>query len=185
MPDRCEVAGAVVRAYVDELRGLGVLDEIRPHLSQQAEKFLDKPPMPVSWVEVRLAHEPLVALSRVRGREEVRALAHRVVRGKVGAILKPLLTTTLRLFGGTPATLFSRLDTLTAVMLRGVKFSWTATGPTAGTVGIEYPYAVDPALFATWEGMLHLGFDLAQTAGKVAQARVQEGGRRGEVDLSW
>lgn len=185
MADRCEVAGAVVRAYVDELRALGVLDEIRPHLSQPAEKLLDKPPMPVSWVEVRLAHEPLVALSRVRGRDEVRALARRVVGGKVGAILKPLLTTTLRLFGGTPATLFSRLDTLTAVMLRGVKFSWTAAGPTAGTVGIEYPYPVDEALFATWEGMLHLGFDLAQTTGTLAQARMQEGGRRGLIDARW
>ncbi|HEY6910499.1 MAG TPA: hypothetical protein VI356_14065 [Myxococcales bacterium] len=185
MADRCEVAGAVVRAYVDELRALGAVEEIRPHLSPEAEKLLDKPPMPVSWVEVRLAHEPLVALGRVRGRDEVRALAHRVVGGKVGAILRPLLTTTLRLFGGTPATLFSRLDTLTAVMLRGVKFSWTAAGPGAGTVGIAYPYPVDPALFSTWEGMLRLGFDLTQTSGKVAQARLQEGGRRGEVDLSW
>jgi hypothetical protein len=185
MAERCEVAGAVVRAYVDELRALGVLDEIRPRLSQEAEKLLDRPPMPVSWVEVRLAHEPLVALSGVRGRDAVRALAHRVVGGKVGAILKPLLTTTLRLFGGTPATLFSRLDTLTAVMLRGVKFSWTAAGPAAGALGIGYPYPVDEALFATWEGMLHLGFDLTQTRGVVAQARVEEGGRRGVVDLSW
>lgn len=185
MADRSEVAGAVVRAYVDELRALGVLEEIRPRLSPEAAQLVDKPPMPVSWVEVRLAHEPLVALGQVRGRGEVRALAHRVAGGKVGVILKPLLTTTLRLFGGTPATLFSRLDTLTAVMLRGVKFSWTAAGPTAGTVGIDYPYPVDDALFATWEGMLHLGFDLSQTAGTLAQARVQEGGRRGQIDARW
>jgi hypothetical protein len=185
MPDRSEVAGAVVRAYIDELRALGVLDELRPRLSPEAAQLVDKPPLPVRWVEVRLAHEPLVALAQLRGRDEVRALAHRVVGGKVGAILKPLLTTTLRLFGGTPATLLSRLDTLTAVMLRGVTFSWTAAGPSAGTVAIGYPYPVDDALFATWEGMLQLGFDLTGTTGTVAQARVEQGGRRGQLDVRW
>jgi hypothetical protein len=185
MADRAEVAGAVVRAYVDELRGLHVVEEIRPRLSPEAAHLLDKPPLPVSWVEVRLAHAPLVALAQVRGRDEVRALARRAVSGKLGAVLKPLLATTLRLFGATPATLFSRLDTLTSVMLRGVGFSWTAAGATAGTVAIEYPYPVDDALFATWEGMLHFGFDLAQASGAVARTRIQAGSKRGEVDLSW
>jgi hypothetical protein len=185
MADRAEVAGAVVREYVEELRVLHVLDEIRPRLSPGAAQLLDKPPLPVSWVEVRLAHEPLVALSQIRGRDEVRALAHRVVSGKLGSVLKPLLATTLRLFGATPATLFSRLDTLTAVMLRGVKFSWTAAGATSGTLAIEYPYPVDDALFATWEGMLQLGFDLAQAPGEVTRARVQEGARRAEIDARW
>ena len=46
------------------------------------------------------------------------------------------------------------MDTITAVMLRGVKFAWTASGPSQGMVTIEHPYPVHDALFATWEGML-------------------------------
>jgi hypothetical protein len=185
MGAQAETVGAVVRAYLAELRSAGVLDAVRPRLTAEAEKLVDKPPLPVTWVEIRLAHEPLVALAALRGRDEVRALGQRVVSGQLGALFRPLLASTLRLFGGTPASLFSRIDTITAVMLRGVKFSWTASGPTAGTVAIEYPYPVDDALFATWEGILQIAYELAQTAGTVARARIGGGGKRGELDVSW
>ncbi len=185
MVAQAEVVGAVVRGYLDELRSMGALEEIRPQLSPDAAKLADKPPLPISWVEIRLAHEPLVALAALRGRDEVRALGHRVAAGQMGAVVRPLLATTLRLFGGTPATLFSRLETLTSVMLRGVKFAWSAAAPTAGTLTIEYPVSVDPALFATWEGILHVAYDLAKVSGTVAQSRMGDGGRRGDIDLSW
>jgi hypothetical protein len=185
MDDRAETAGVVVRAYLRELRLLNVLEAIRPRLTPGAALFLDKPPLPTSWVEVRLAHEPLVALGQLRGRDQVRALAHRVASGNVGTVMRPLLATTLKLFGGTPATLFSRLDTLTSIMLRGVRFSWTPSGASAGTIGIEYPYPVDAALFATWEGILLVAFDLAEVSGTIALARPREGGRGAEIDASW
>lgn len=182
---QAEVVGAVVRGYLDELRSMGALEQIRPHLSPDAARLAERPPLPISWVEIRVAHEPLVALCALRGRDAVRALGHRVAAGQMGAVVRPLLASTLRLFGGTPATLFSRLETLTSVMLRGVKFAWSATAPTAGTLTIEYPVAVDPALFATWEGMLHVAYDLTKVSGTVGQARVGAGGKRGDIDLRW
>jgi hypothetical protein len=185
MGDRAETAGVVVRAYLKELRLLNVLEAIRPRLSPEAALFLSNPPLPTRWVEVRLAHEPLVALGQLRGRDQVRALAHRVAGGNLGTIMRPLLATTLKLFEGTPATLFSRLQTLTSVMLRGVKFSWTPSGASAGTIGIEYPYPVDDALFATWEGTLLVAFDLAEAPGTIAPARPRDGGRGAEIDASW
>lgn len=185
MAAQAETVGAVVRAYVAELRSAGALDAVRPRLSAEAARLVDKPPLPVSWVEIRLAHEPLVALAALRGRDEVRALGHRVVTGQLGAVFRPLLASTLRLFGGSPATLFSRIDTLTAIMLRGVRFSWTASGTTAGTMLIEYPYAVDDALFATWEGILQVAYDLTQAKGTIGQARLGDGGKRGDFELRW
>lgn len=185
MAAQAETVGAVVRAYLAELRSLGALEDVRPRLSADAAKLVDKPPLPVSWVEIRLAHEPLVALAGLRGRDEVRALGKRVVSGQLGALFRPLLASTLKLFGGTPASLFSRIDTITALALRGVKFTWTASGPTAGTIAIEYPYPVDDALFATWEGILQIAYDLAQATGTVARARVAAGGKRGELDVRW
>ncbi len=185
MAMQAETVGAVVRAYLAELRSAGALEEIRPRLSPGAAKLVDKPPLPISWVEIRLAHEPLVALSALRGRDEVRALGHRAGTGQLFTLVRPLLATTLRLFGGDPSSLFSRMDSVTAVMLRGVKFTWASSGATAGTVGIEYPYAVDDALFATWEGILLVAYDLVQTKGTVARASVAAGGKRGEFDVQW
>jgi hypothetical protein len=185
MTEKAELVGSVVRAYLDDLRSIGALDAIRPRLSPQAAQMMEKPPLPVSWVEINLAHEPLVALAALRGRDEVRALGHRVVRGTLGSVIRPLLTTTLALFGGTPATLFSRMDTLTAVMLRGVKFSWTSGSSNGGTVAIDHPYPVDTAVFAAWEGVLHIAYDLAKLPGTVREARVVDGGNRGEIDVSW
>lgn len=182
---QAETVGAVVRAYLADLRASGALEAVRPRLSAEAAKLVDKPPLPVSWVEIRLAHEPLVALSALRGRDEVRALGHRVATGQLGTLVRPLIASTLRFFGGNPASLFSRLDTITAVMLRGVKFSWTSPGPAEGTVAIDYPYAVDDALFATWEGILQIAYELVKTTGTVARARVSAGGRRGEFDVRW
>jgi hypothetical protein len=175
----------VVRAYIDELRSIDALEAIRPRLSPPAAQMVEKPPLPVSWVEIRLANEPLVALAALRGRKEVRALGHRVASGKIGTVMRPLLTTTLQLFGGTPATLFSRLDTLTSVMLRGLKFSWASTSPNGGTVAIDYPYPVDTALFAVWEGVFHIAFDLTRLSGTVGEVRLKDGGKRGEIDVSW
>jgi hypothetical protein len=185
MSPQAEVVGAVVRAYLEEIRSMGALDAVRGQLSPGAAKLADKPPLPVSWIEVRLAHEPLVVLRQQRGRDEVRAFARRVATGQIGTMIRPLLSSTLRFFGGTPASLFSRLDTMTSIMLRGVKFEWVATAPSAGTVGIEYPYPVDPALFATWEGMLHVAYDLAKVPGTVGEARVHAGGHRGDIDVAW
>jgi hypothetical protein len=184
MAAQAETAGTVVRAYLAELRSSGVLDAVRPRLSADAAKLVDKPPLPVGWVEIRVAHEPLVALAALRGRDEVRAFGHRVAKGQLGVVFRPLLTGMLKLFGGTPASLFSRMETITAVMLRGVKFSWKESGPTAGTLAIDHPYPVDDAVFAVWEGLLLFAYDLVQTTGTVARARIQEG-KRGELDVRW
>src|SRR5262249_58932947 len=154
-----------------------------PRFSPQAAERGERPPMPMSGVEIRLANEPMVVLAALRGREAVRALGHRVASGKIGSVMRPLLTSTLLLFGGTPATLFSRLDTLTSVMLRGLKFSWASTSPNGGTVTIVYPYPADTALYAVWEGVFHIGFDLTKVSGTIREVRLLDGGKRGEIDV--
>lgn len=45
---------------------------------------------------------------------------------------------------------------------------------------------VPEAVYATWEGTFRASFALLNVASpRVAPARLSEGGRRGEVDLSW
>jgi len=185
MAGQAETVGAVVRAYLADLRSMGELEAIRPKLAGDAAKMVDKPPLPVSWVEIRVAHEPLVVLAGLKGRDEVRKLGHRVAKGQLGTLFRPLLTSTLKLFGGTPASLYSRMDTITSVMLRGVKFAWAASGPSQGMVSIEHPYPVHDALFATWEGMLQFAYDLVETTGTVSRARIGPDGKRGELDVRW
>ena len=185
MAGQAETAGAVMRAYLAELRAAGALEAVIPRLSPEAAKLVEKPPLPVTWVDIRLVHEPLVALSGLRGREAVRQVAHKAAAGQLGALFRPLLASTLRLFGASPTTLFTRMDTITGIMLRGLKFTWKESGPGAGTMAIEYPYPVDDALFAAWEGMLLFAFDLVQTKGTVAPARPGEGNKRCEIDVRW
>ena len=74
MAGQAETVGAVVRAYLADLRSMGELEAIRPKLAGDAAKMVDKPPLPVSWVEIRVAHEPLVVLAGLKGRDEVRKL---------------------------------------------------------------------------------------------------------------
>jgi hypothetical protein len=185
MAGQAETAGAVMRAYVAELRAGGELEALLPRLSPEAAKLVEKPPLPVTWVDIRLVHEPLVALHGLKGRAAVRAVAHRAAAGQLGSMFRPLLASTLRLFGASPTTLFTRMDTITGIMLRGLKFTWTPSGPSSGTMAIEYPFPVHDALFAAWEGMLNFAFDLVQTKGTVAQARAGDGGKRAEIDVRW
>jgi hypothetical protein len=79
----------------------------------------------------------------VLGDDSLEELAAMTVRRSVGPLLRTAVEGTLRLFGTSPLSLFSRLDKLTGSTVRGIAFSWEAVGPRSGITTVTYPDSRD------------------------------------------
>jgi hypothetical protein len=184
--EKPEISGAVLRSYVEEMRKSGALEDVLARVSSEVRTVAEKPPLPISWVDARLTNQLLVALLETRGRDAVVELGVNITTRRLSGVLRPLLRTSLKLFGATPASFFSRFDQFTSLMIRGVHFEYLADGDNAGRVVLRHSIPAPEAVYAAWEGTFRAAFALLNVASpRVAPARVSEGGRRGEVDLSW
>jgi hypothetical protein len=184
--EKPEISGAVLRSYVEELRKTGALEEVLARVPAEVRSLAEKPPLPISWVDARLTNQLLVALQEARGRDAVVELGLNITSRRLSGVLRPLLRTSLKLFGATPASFFSRFEQFTSLMIRGVQFEYLAAGENAGKLVLRHSVPVPEAVYATWEGTFRASFALLNVASpRVGAARLSEGGRRGEVDVSW
>jgi hypothetical protein len=184
--EKPEISGAVLRSYLEEMRKTGALDDVLARVPAEVRALAQKPPLPISWVDARLTNQLLVALHEARGREAVVELGVNITTKRLSGMLRPLLRTSLKLFGATPASFFSRFEQFTSLLIRGVKFEYLPAGDTAGKLVLRHSIPVPEAVYATWEGTFRASFALLNVGSpRVQPTRLSEGGRRGEVDLSW
>jgi hypothetical protein len=176
----------VLRSYVEEMRKTGALEDVLARVPAEVRSLAQKPPLPISWVDARLTNQLLVALHEARGRDAVVELGVNITTRRLSGMLRPLLRTSLKLFGATPASFFSRFEQFTSLLIRGVQFEYVPLRENAGKLVLRHAVPVPEAVYATWEGTLRSSFALLNVKSpSVAPARLSEGGRRGEVDLSW
>ncbi len=180
-----QYAGTLVRSYASALQRKGWFDEVRARVPPETVKVLDKPPLPLAWVDGSIIEAIASAVVALRGRDGLRELLHDAMEHSMGPLLRPLVTGTLALFGGGPETLFARLDMLAATLSKGAKFAWAATGPKSGTIEIVHEEATSDPIYAAWEGALLFVFDVTRVKGTLSPARLVEGGRKARIDTSW
>ena len=178
-------SGIVVRSYLNALQQKGQLAEVRARVPPGTAAQIDKPPFPVSWVPAAVIEDIARAVVDLHGHDAMRSVAHAAMHQSMGSLLRPLLSTTLSLFGNGPATLFSRLDAITSTVVKGASFSWTAKDEKSGTIEIRYDEPASDALYCAWEGVLSFAFDVTNVKGEMSVARLAEDGRSARIDASW
>jgi hypothetical protein len=180
------VNGSVLRAYVDHVKQLGLMDEVRARLSAEALQKVDKPPLAISWFDSRLSNEITQVVYDLRGRDAVREMGRVITSQSIARVLRPLVASSMSLFGTTPATLLSRLETFSSLMVRNADFSWTPKDERSGTMTLSHGVPLPDAAYALWEGVFLYMFELAQSpTGHVGQTRLANEGRQGSVDIGW
>src|SRR3954469_21663872 len=140
--DSWTLAGAIIQGYLKTIDRMGLRAEVRERVSERTRGVMDKPPLVVSMVSGTVLDDMMVAVTAVRGIDAVREIAARSMADSLGVVLKTLLTNTLRLFGRSPRTIFERLGTLSAPMIRGLDFKYQPLDDTSGLVSIDFPAPV-------------------------------------------
>jgi hypothetical protein len=178
---------SVLRSYIAELRRLGILDEARARASPEVLPLLDKAGRAPSWIGPEAIDEALAVVGTPpRGRDAVREFSYQTMKeGGFPSMLEPLIHLSLSMLGASPASLFTRAQTMVSVVMRGIEMKWIPGGEASGAIRMRCEEPVPELTWAAWEGVFLWAFDLSGTHGTVAAARPSSDRRTCEVDVSW
>jgi len=184
-PTNIRVAAMLVRGYIDLFERRGVMEKIRPKMSPALSAFVERPPLPIAWVDADLFYELFALAGEATSYGALRQFAVEHTSQQVGPMLLPMLKALLRLWGATPATLFKNAASVVGVQSKGTKFSYTAESDTSGVIEIDPGKVIHPVVWAGWEGTLLFAFDVAGVKGEMGRTQVIDGGRRGRIAVRW
>ncbi len=184
-----EVKGSLVRAVVATLTAWGLRDQVLLRVSPSAAALVREPPLATLWVDGRLHDEILEALFQILGAERLRALNKEAVERGVSPLLRGTAMRLLRVFGTTPAALFSRFDRVSGTTARGVVYRYKETGDQSGWFEVDYPTVENVPLgsFVATGGALTIAFDLCGVKGVFGEPEWVPNGKRNRVRfaVSW
>ncbi len=166
---RFQVKGSMLRGRVAALQSAHALEKIAPSLGAETRRLLEHPPLASGWIDGSRLTELDDVISDVLGEEALASIALESARQTVGPLLRNVTEGTLRLFGTSPVTLLSRMDTLSSSTVRGVSFVWRSEGDTGGTMTATYGESsnVPRSAFVSMRAGLLNVFDLCGGAGTV------------------
>jgi hypothetical protein len=172
-------------SHVQELRRSGRLAEVRAAASERLVPLLDQPREAPKWMDGLAFDELNAVVYGLRGREGLRELLQQVMKSGLAKVLEPIIQLALAVFGGTPAAILSRADSLLAVNSRGVRMKWMTSTFTSGIVQVSCGEVIPPISWIAWEGIFIHVVELAGVSGAVGEARASADGLSCEIDVSW
>lgn len=177
--------GGMLLAYVRWLDGQGLTDQVVGELTPEAAALVRDPPIVTALLDARLTDELLAAVSRHRGADAVRQLGYDSARHAFHPVLRPLIDSTMAIYGKTPGAILGRLQWIAGPMISGATIGFGATEPFSGVVEIRYEEPPAPAVFPLWEGVLRA---LCETCGRqvrVDPSQLADAGRTGRIRVTW
>jgi hypothetical protein len=181
-----EVKASTLRAYMAQIAKLGVLSDVMAKVHPDTRRAMEAPPLPSVWIDGMVIEDMISALESLRGMDAVRTVT-REGHGAVGLpILKPIVSGLLRVFGGSPNTLFSRWPEITKTALRGVTFQWVLDTDTSGRLTVIFPRKNVPrSAYVGMESGCWLVLDLCGAKGVVAATEITNEGSTGTIRVHW
>lgn len=180
-----KITGSLFRAYVAGLDALGVRAQVRGSVSPKVQQLIDQPPLHGTWLDGTELTEIFGVVMRLQGLEGIRRLGYEATRLSTAQLLRPLMRTALASGDGTPAAIFSSLDSICRPFFKGLRFEYTPAGPREGTLVLLSNYRMAPPSFAAWEGSLLIVFDECQLEGSISPAAISEDGHTGTLQVRW
>lgn len=150
-------------------RDADALSKVRAAVSAETRDFIDRPPPVSVWVPGPLMVELQENILAVLGAEGLRKVVRDSVRETSAPLMRSMIEGALRLFGASPASLFSLIGAVSEKNSRGVTLQYVALSPRSGR--IEYRITALPrmpeALALGLLGVLDAIYDLCSTTGTV------------------
>jgi len=179
------VKGATLRSYLHWLQRERKIDEVLARVPPSTAALLREPPLPGTWIDGMELVRLMIAVQAVAGIDGVR----RSGRDTLHEMLprhRTLVTGLMRLFGTSPATLFSHVDELIKSGVEGIHYAYSATGERSGTMLVSYAVAGELPLcvFVNGLSVLQLLFALVGVQGTVGEPE-RRGPTTAAYQLRW
>jgi len=179
------LAGVVMSGYAAALRRRDLLDSLRPRLSAATRQIVDHPPLAIVSFDGSALDELLTAVQDLGGDEVIRQVTEDACRSCFGPLLRPLVTSTLALFGRTPAALFRNFSSLAAPLVRHVAFNFESFDETSGLLELVFPTPPPDATIVAWEGIARFIITLAARTPDVRGNQVAFDRRQAFIPVRW
>jgi|LNFM01.2.fsa_nt_gb hypothetical protein len=173
------IKGGIFRGLVFVLKEDDKLRAVEELLSGETLALVRSLPTTGAWVDGVRMLELEEAIAQRYDSRGVMDVARRSMAVELRANTRSLTEGILRLFGATPASLFSRVSTFDPLTLRGVQHSWTSKGPKSGEIRARYVTSknLPEVLGYVAAGMLNAVFDMVRATGSVEFVGVAEADR--------
>lgn len=180
-----EVSALNLGGRVRLLEAQGLLGDVRAACREETRVHIDAPSR-FKWLPGAALIDLSESVIRLYGAPRFEELEYQLTAKAFGPVVRPVLRVAMALGGATPASLLGRFDDVVKVALRGVKVTWAPGGPREGSVSVEYPCMVPPAVIEPgWRGVMRFSDDLTGTPLHVGRMEVQPGERRFTYPVSW
>jgi hypothetical protein len=176
---------SVLRAHVHELDSSRLFETVRAGASDALAALLDDPRHAPDWLDGATFDELNACVYRLVGRDGLRKLLAGTMQWGLARAIEPIIHFVFKFIGKTPATLFSRTDSLLAISVRGVRMRWAASSASSGTIHVACKEPVPPVSWVAWEGIFGYIITLAGATGTVDDARPGDDGKSCEIDVHW
>jgi len=179
-----EVSGAYVDAVLRSLKGSEHFDTIKSKLTPPVREMVDNP-WSETWhpaLHLEAVGEAAIASIGLTAFEE---LAYAAVRDRFGAIVMPMLKSTLASTNRSPAAVLSKLESVVKVAMRGLDIMWQPESATTGLLQVRYPRPVAAHVENSWRGVLRYVFEVTQATGRVERSRHSPGRNTLQYLISW
>lgn len=182
-----ETKASMFQGYVAALRRVGLLDDVRARVSERTRALIDRPPLVTTWISHEPTDDLLVAVHALRGTPMVRRISRDAALNGIAPAVRSIIEKTLRLVGASPASLLSRLQTLTSSAARGSQWAWEPKSPTSGMMTVRFPArsGIPDCVFEGIGGSLEAVFDLAGVEGKVSTPEALPGRDGARFFVKW
>lgn len=148
------------------LERVGHMNAVRALLGPEEIALLESPPLVSQWLPFERTQALDRAIERVGGLSLVRTSGMETVR--IGLpVFAPLIDGFVRLFGMTPETFFTRMQSFANATTKGVYYQYEKNGPRAGVMRMSLPAArrVEYAFFVSGAGAMSTTFETCGIAG--------------------
>ena len=180
-----EVSGAYVDAVLRSLKSSEHFGAIRQKLAPPVLEMVDNP-WSETWhpaLHLESVGEATIAAIGAAAFEE---LAYAAVRDRFGAIVMPMLKSTLASTNRSPAAVLSKLESVVKVAMRGLDIIWQPdAGATSGLLQVRYPRPVAAHVENSWRGVLRYVFEVTQATGRIERSRHSPAGNTLQYLVSW
>jgi hypothetical protein len=183
-----EAKASLFRGVVIALERMGKLQAVQAKLSGSTLALSQHLPPTSLWLAGWNFAELTLAAFEVLGPEQLKQLGGRSILIETAPLLRTVTEGFLRVFGVSPHSILSRLETTSSLTVRGVRQAWTRTGDHQGVVHFTYERSRDvpECLFILASGMFDPIFELCKVRGATGHTGVS-GALRNEcaIQIEW
>ncbi len=189
---RPALKGVLVRQLRGWITEQGLVERTREKLPREFAAAFESEVFATDWVDARETAALLYALESATNAQTVFDAMRTISRTGTIPRIQPILDGIVRLFGLSPATLFSRLNLINRATTRGVETAWSPRGERDGVVAMTFDGPVDPpspwGIFSSstinaWAGTAQTVFDVCDVRGTITPLPVKD--RVVELRAQW